>query len=186
MLSSPENPVPKERPYNNMTDLCPLEHLFIASSLKLAREDKIFNKKALKEDETLIGDADLLLKPFGLTTGESRNEDIRKRRKDKGKLSGSFICFKSLERGYELDYHLNEPDKDGIIPNLFKFQIKKEDSRVWDKNNKEDLDAFGKVELHLGFLTYGNDNKPFFSLTKDEDTGILTLTFVPLQEAIKQ
>lgn len=189
-VSSPEKGALKERSFNVEADLCPLEHMLIGSSFVFpGKERKTFNKETIKRDKILIRDPDFLLRPFGLTTGESDIEGIKARRSQIRSLNGWYPCFKLIREfhlDYEFYYDLNEPDENGRMPNEFKFRFRERGSEnFWDKSNPQDLESFRKITLSPGSSTYA-EGKPFFSLTKDEDKGTLTLTFMPLLENIKQ
>lgn len=180
--------VKQERHYDPHKDLCPIEHLLFGSSLTLTN-GKFLNTEELMKDHRLARDADFLLKPFGLTTGKyniCNIDEIRTKRNKvaeekgiAGRIRAWHACFTApvevMMGGYQFDYFLGSLNENGMLKNEFRFQfIDKEGNPAL---NKKGLEAFRKIEL-------ANDR--LFDLAKDETTGILTITYRPLQGEIKK
>ena len=169
-----EKAMVSERKYNQSLDLCPLEHILIGSSVFLTK-DEILNLDTLRKDTT----SSSLLMPAGLINGERLAEDTVKARAEKKHLSGWIVCFKpilELISKYSFDYILNQPDDNNMIPNRFEFRFRKNDSKD-SVLTDEDVSAFRTIELAEGF-------RELFRLTRDENKGIFTITYLPFQEKL--
>lgn len=179
------NSSPEE--FKNETHLAPLEHILTGSSFDFPGKELPINSSILASSEDIRNNSDLL-KPLGLIKGELSNEQIRVGREQKKLLRSYFPCFKKVEeilRGYYLvGYKLASPDENGRIPNKFEFQFKPS-SGDYDSSNKEHTRIFNKLELHESFLTYGEEKRPFFSLTsRNEQTGTFSIVFMPLADKV--
>lgn len=179
--NSVEN-ISKERVINKTLDLAPIEHILFSSSTEV--NNQFINLNELQNSLQLQGDLTLLLTPTGLTNKKAEINEVRARREKQKTLSGWFACFIApadvLLGGYEFDYVLGGMDASGKIPNKFEFQLTNVHHERFF-SNKDGRRALEEIELSEGFLPKSQEQASIFTLSKNLDTGILTVIFVSLQ-----
>lgn len=171
-LHSPEQSA-LEREYDQSLDLCPLEHILIGSSTKI--QGRLVNSDNMERENILD-----LLRPTGLTDGSSGIEEISEGRR-KAKITGYSSCFdlNSYDLlSYGFDYIISPPDKNGQISNNFQLRFRRINGEGTSLT-EQDLEVFRRLEMDQKF-------KSSFKLTRDEERGILTLEYIPLEGRGKQ
>jgi len=170
----------QERKFELMTDLAPLEHWLIDSSVRL-KDGSIFNSDRLEKDQALARDAEFLLKPNGLTTNASNLKKIAEKRSEEKKLTGWYPCFKVRSReissNYDFDLFLSLPSENGLIPNEFRFKLKRA------KEDKDDLPIpQDECKRVFDLITLFDTKRGYFSIEKQVDKGVILLKYLPLLE----
>lgn len=179
MEDSLESGLTREREYNPSLDLCLLEHALIGSSLGVS--DKFINSNTLQREEDVANDLDLLFKPIGLNNGKSMLAEIvgaREKQKIIERVHPACFDIASYDfKQYCFDYIVSPPDKDNKIPNKFEFKFRRNinGETFLIEENLEEFRKLQVVQAHEGL----------FKLTKNENKGILTLTYIPLKERKK-